>query len=167
MIKAFSALKTVRMTVQRLEWLSALYALNLSRSPLRDMFILPVRLLVSLNNKRCVSKKEGPPYHPDGSLAYTEMGDRLKEADQEIYTVSPAKTSPGALPADWGTLAELAADPASCADMCSSGQNLFAVLRSSISSKQIPHLMPVSSPWSSTDSSAPQTDPYIWTVADI
>ncbi|KAI6137326.1 hypothetical protein F5141DRAFT_80151 [Pisolithus sp. B1] len=115
--------------------------------------------------------KRRPPYHPDGSLAYAEMGDRLKEADQARHTVSPAKTSLRTLPADWGTFAELlgrlAADPASRADMCSSEQNLLAVLRSSISSKQIPHLMPVSSPWSSTDLSVPQNDPDIWTVANI
>ncbi|KIK24663.1 hypothetical protein PISMIDRAFT_98140 [Pisolithus microcarpus 441] len=203
-------------------------------------------------------EKEGPPFHPDGSLAYTEMEDpfsvlnvfipdppsrpqltplypplsaegasrmpqpiqlspdhtfpclatvdtrtylpgakpaaqtiypvnkrkhwtivrhsatrsRIKEADQEEHTVPGSKTTHEALPADWGTFAELlgrlAADPVSRANMCASEQNLLAALRGSISSKQIPHSIPASSPlWSPTDPSVPQTESDFWTDAAV
>ncbi|KAI6111747.1 hypothetical protein EV401DRAFT_1890634 [Pisolithus croceorrhizus] len=48
--------------------------------------------------------EEGPPYYLDGSLAHRAVWDQLEEADQEQHTVSPAKTSFGTLPVDWGNL---------------------------------------------------------------
>ncbi|KAI6141725.1 hypothetical protein BKA82DRAFT_1006559 [Pisolithus tinctorius] len=97
---------------------------------------------------------------------------RLKDTDQEEHMASASKTSHEALPADWGTFAELlgrlAADPASRANTCASEQNLLAALRSSMSSRQIPHSSPPSSsPWPSTDTSIPQTESDFWTDATV
>ncbi|KAI6043621.1 hypothetical protein EDC04DRAFT_2562485 [Pisolithus marmoratus] len=204
-------------------------------------------------------EKEGPPYHPDGSLAYAEMEDpfsvlnvfvpdppsrphltplypppstegnshmpqpiqlpsdhpfprlttvdtqhtylpgtkpptqttrpvnkrkhwtvvrhsttrsRLKDTDQEEHTVPASKTSHEALPADWGTFAELlgrlAADPASRSNTCANEQNLLAALRSSISPKQVPHSVPASSlSWLPPHRPIPQVVPEFWTDAAV
>lgn len=103
-------------------------------------------------------------------IRHSATRSRHKEADQEEHIVSGSKTTHEALPADWGTFAELlgrlAADPLSRANLCASEQNLLAALRGSISSKPIPHSMPASSPsWSSTDLSVFQTESNFWTDA--